>query len=116
MCERRQPYRIRQPVLLSRPSDTCQVVQTEIFLEKLRSGSCKVPASTQHLNLTPESVGMSEAELMTCVKAAFATNILHTESRIMSLLGEGFYTIGPSGEELLVCIRDSDVMCGCGVC
>ncbi len=29
---------------------------------------------------------------------------LHHESRIASLIGEGFYTIGPCGEELLSCI------------
>ena len=30
--------------------------------------------------------------------------VLHVESRIASAVGEGFYTIGPGGEELLAAV------------
>jgi hypothetical protein len=69
-----------------------EVAQAGVFTSKLQHGGCANHPST--CNLTLEEVGMSEAELMNNVRAAFATNILHTESRIMSLLGQGFYTIG----------------------
>lgn len=43
-----------------------------------------------------------------------ATFLLHVESRIASLLGKGFYTIGPCGEELMGCVglalRETDPM------
>jgi 2-oxoisovalerate dehydrogenase E1 component len=35
------------------------------------------------------------------ITAGMATFALHTESRIAAAMGEGFYTIGPCGEELL---------------
>jgi hypothetical protein len=39
---------------------------------------------------------------MLAIRAGFATSCTHTESRISSLIGHGFYTIGPCGEENLV--------------
>ena len=44
---------------------------------------------------------MSNAQIGAIVDGAFSTFLLHVESRIASLLGEGFYTIGPCGEENL---------------
>jgi 2-oxoisovalerate dehydrogenase E1 component len=44
---------------------------------------------------------MSAADAEVVLKAAFASYLLHVEGRIASLLGEGFYTIGPCGEELM---------------
>jgi 2-oxoisovalerate dehydrogenase E1 component len=37
----------------------------------------------------------------TVLDAALMTLALHTESRVASLMGKGFYTIGPAGEELM---------------
>ncbi|GBG28072.1 Pyruvate dehydrogenase E1 component subunit beta [Hondaea fermentalgiana] len=48
---------------------------------------------------TPASLTPDMAR--TWLRAGFATFLLHTEARIASYLGEGFYTIGPCGEELV---------------
>jgi 2-oxoisovalerate dehydrogenase E1 component len=45
--------------------------------------------------------GVSPEEAMLAIEAGFHTFNMHVESRIASLLGEGFYTIGPCGEELM---------------
>ena len=51
---------------------------------------------------------------MVCITAALATQLLHTEARTASLLGQGFYTIGPCGEELMsgagLALRQTDAM------
>ena len=44
---------------------------------------------------------MSESELLASFQSSIITMLLHTEARTASLLGEGFYTIGPCGEEAL---------------
>jgi len=46
-------------------------------------------------------VGLREEEVRLALDAGMATFVLHVESRIASHCGEGFYTIGPCGEELL---------------
>ena len=47
------------------------------------------------------TAGLGEDDLRVALDAALATLALHRESRIASMLGEGFYTIGPCGEEAL---------------
>jgi len=44
---------------------------------------------------------LSESQILLALDAAMATFHLHVESRIASLCGQGFYTIGPCGEEML---------------
>ena len=44
---------------------------------------------------------LSETQIRHCLDAMLATFCLHVESRIASLIGQGFYTIGPCGEEAL---------------
>jgi TPP-dependent pyruvate/acetoin dehydrogenase alpha subunit len=44
---------------------------------------------------------MSKEEIQLTIDAAMATFCLHVESRIAALVGKGFYTIGPCGEEML---------------
>ena len=44
---------------------------------------------------------MSPDQIRTSLDAAMATFHLHVESRIAALCGQGFYTIGPCGEEML---------------
>jgi hypothetical protein len=66
---------------------------------------------------TLESVGMSKEQALLLLDASLITMALHTgtrnntltyffisnpsESRIASLIGQAFYTIGPCGEELI---------------
>jgi TPP-dependent pyruvate/acetoin dehydrogenase alpha subunit/pyruvate/2-oxoglutarate/acetoin dehydrogenase E1 component len=44
---------------------------------------------------------MDSSQIRSCLDAAMATFCLHIESRIASMIGHGFYTIGPCGEEAL---------------
>ena len=44
---------------------------------------------------------MSPEDHLLCLDAAMATFSLHVHARISSLVGEGWYTIGPCGEEAL---------------
>jgi 2-oxoisovalerate dehydrogenase E1 component len=74
-----------------------EVRQQGIFVQKLRDGSCELPEGRASL----DEAGMSASRMLVNIQAGFCTNLLHTQSRIASLLGEGFYTIGPCGEEML---------------
>jgi len=47
---------------------------------------------------------ITPSQMLTSLDAAMATFHLHVESRIASLCGQGFYTIGPCGEEMLASI------------
>lgn len=77
-----------------------EVVEREHFEQLLRAGDTALPAS----GLAAADVGINPDMLNVAIDAAFATNQIHTESRIASLLGQGFYTIGPCGEELLAAV------------
>ena len=44
---------------------------------------------------------LSKSEHLLSLDAALATFSLHVHARVASLVGQGFYTIGPCGEELL---------------
>ncbi len=58
------------------------------------------------------TAGLGEDDVRVALDAAIATLALHRESRVASMLGEGFYTIGPCGEEALgavgLALRPSD--------
>eukprot|EP00053_Salpingoeca_punica_P011422 m.101829 g.101829 ORF g.101829 m.101829 type:complete len:783 (-) comp15670_c0_seq2:1623-3971(-) len=75
--------------------DLPESVQYTQFLKSLESGSCEALCK-QSLS----DSGISPATFLTVLDAGMATFLLHVESRISSALGEGFYTIGPCGEEL----------------
>jgi TPP-dependent pyruvate/acetoin dehydrogenase alpha subunit len=47
---------------------------------------------------------MSQEDIQVTLDSILATFCLHVESRIAALVGTGFYTIGPCGEELLSAI------------
>lgn len=47
---------------------------------------------------------LTPAQMRLTLDAAIATFHLHVESRIAALCGQGFYTIGPCGEEMLASI------------
>eukprot|EP00040_Diaphanoeca_grandis_P034178 m.210690 g.210690 ORF g.210690 m.210690 type:complete len:804 (-) comp33088_c0_seq1:655-3066(-) len=87
-----------------------EVIELDTFVQSLRNESCEAPVT----DLTFESVRMSKDQCMHIITAGLATATLHVESRIAALIGEGFYTIGPSGEELLSAIglilRNNDSM------
>jgi hypothetical protein len=55
---------------------------------------------------------MSAAQIVTTVDSALITFCLHVEARIAALIGVGFYTIGPCGEETLspigICLQPHD--------
>jgi 2-oxoisovalerate dehydrogenase E1 component len=55
---------------------------------------------------------MTPEQLDTIIDSAMMTFCLHVEARIASLVGQGFYTIGPCGEELMASVglslRDTD--------
>eukprot|EP01125_Pyxidicula_operculata_P010749 TRINITY_DN3538_c0_g1_i1.p1 TRINITY_DN3538_c0_g1~~TRINITY_DN3538_c0_g1_i1.p1 ORF type:complete len:755 (-),score=141.84 TRINITY_DN3538_c0_g1_i1:181-2445(-) len=77
-----------------------EVQQRKRFLTKLVEGKCVMPESgPSFIECTQK--GLTHDDVMSYITAGFATRLLHIESRIASLLGEGFYTIGPCGEELL---------------
>lgn len=44
---------------------------------------------------------LSAEDLKLSIRTGFATFLLHVEARIASSVGQGFYTIGPCGEEML---------------
>ena len=87
-------------------SQISEVKQREIFLKSLEeaaaaSNSLKKPnASLQRFH----DSGMTVSQLEQVVEAGMMTFLLHVESRIASSLGQGFYTIGPCGEESLSAI------------
>lgn len=57
---------------------------------------------------------MSKFQVRQSLTAALATFLLHVEARIASLIGKGFYSIGPCGEEALssaaLCFYQEDSM------
>ena len=92
-------------------AELAEVKQRARFGEQLRQGAAGAaspgpPAS----DLRQAALSRDDARLL--LDAGLATFLLHVEARIASLLGEGFYTIGPCGEELLgalgLALRDGD--------
>ena len=75
-----------------------EIVQRDIFLNDLTHGE---QSMRPHATSSTTPLQMSKQDLNTCLDAGLLTFALHIESRISSALGEGFYTIGPCGEEPL---------------
>eukprot|EP00011_Vannellida_sp_DIVA3-517-6-12_P005003 CAMPEP_0114614132 /NCGR_PEP_ID=MMETSP0168-20121206/5492_1 /TAXON_ID=95228 ORGANISM="Vannella sp., Strain DIVA3 517/6/12" /NCGR_SAMPLE_ID=MMETSP0168 /ASSEMBLY_ACC=CAM_ASM_000044 /LENGTH=776 /DNA_ID=CAMNT_0001825163 /DNA_START=60 /DNA_END=2390 /DNA_ORIENTATION=- len=78
-----------------------EVTASEKFKEELKTGAVSGPAYEEGGPASLSAAGMSEAQYKTVVTAGFCTSLLHKEARVASLLGQGFYTIGPGGEEVL---------------
>ena len=55
----------------------------------------------QVLQSTETSVQIKDKDMNALVDAGLLTFLGHCESRVASLLGKGFYTIGPCGEEVM---------------
>ncbi len=69
-----------------------EVVQRASFVRQLANAQCLYRAPK--FDLHPQ-------DHRTALSAGFATFAVHVQSRIASLKGQGFYTIGPCGEELM---------------
>ncbi len=83
------------------------------FKEQLRAGTCDLPSGGEELTFA--NVGFSKEDAMTLIRAGFASFALHCHSRVASMLSQGFYTIGPCGEELVgatgLVLRETDSAC-----
>jgi 2-oxoisovalerate dehydrogenase E1 component len=77
-----------------------EVIEQAAFVEQLRDAAT-MAASVPKGRDTFDAVGMGKDECLSALRAGFMTMALHTQSRVASALGHGFYTIGPCGEELL---------------
>ena len=77
-----------------------EVLQRERFKQQLDDGACQLPRAAADGRSFSDG-GLSSADALEAVDAGFLTFLLHVESRISSAVGQGFYTIGPCGEELL---------------
>ena len=57
---------------------------------------------------------MNSNQIRTTLDAALMTFTLHVEARIAALIGDGYYTIGPCGEEALssvaMCLQPYDAL------
>ena len=82
----------------------------QTFLEEKRTGTWRelTPNRTTIRPLTPPPGGyvheMTPFQIRLTLDAMLATFCLHVESRIAALLGHGYYTIGPCGEEALASV------------
>ena len=70
------------------------------FGEDLKNGACTAPEGFSSLSAS----GVTADQARMILQAAYATSLVHVESRVASSLGLGFYTIGPGGEELAACV------------
>ena len=89
-------------------SALAEVRQAARFAAQLQNGTC-----ISRTEATPGALRALGREVTRPIlQAGFATFQLHVESRVSSALGEGFYTIGPCGEELLagvgLALRETD--------
>mmetsp|Transcript_35105 Transcript_35105/g.100836 ORF Transcript_35105/g.100836 Transcript_35105/m.100836 type:complete len:796 (+) Transcript_35105:71-2458(+) len=79
------------------------------FREQLSTGAC-----CGEVTLTFRDAGLTNEDVRLALDASIATFHLHIESRIANHCGEGFYTIGPCGEELLsgvgLALRPTDLI------
>eukprot|EP00756_Hemistasia_phaeocysticola_P034406 Hpha_TRINITY_DN16518_c4_g1::TRINITY_DN16518_c4_g1_i1::g.134215::m.134215/K11381/bkdA; 2-oxoisovalerate dehydrogenase E1 component len=89
-----------------------EMVQATLFEKQLLSGDLEVPASCADWDL--ERAGITPEQFRVLIQGGMATSLLHVEARVAALLGLGFYTIGPGGEELAgvagVALRGNDAM------
>lgn len=83
-------------------SQITEVKQREIFLNYLLTNPPKVISQEKIQQF--QNSGMTLKELEQIVEAGLITFLLHVESRVASSVGQGFYTIGPCGEESLSAI------------
>lgn len=75
-----------------------EVRQRAAFLEALERGDAPATGHRPLLSVATKS------EVLAALQAGMATFCLHAEARVAAACGEGFYTIGPCGEELLAAV------------
>ena len=78
---------------VTRVADLAEVIDSATFPARVDAAIASRPAPTDASN-----------GVRTALTAAMATTHLHTQSRIASFEGGGYYTIGPCGEELLAAV------------
>ncbi len=59
------------------------------------------PAAQADARTRITAAGITNEELQSVLTAALTTFLVHVESRAAAIMGQGFYTIGPCGEELM---------------
>eukprot|EP00039_Didymoeca_costata_P012091 m.172946 g.172946 ORF g.172946 m.172946 type:complete len:817 (+) comp15379_c0_seq5:135-2585(+) len=100
-------------------ADTGSLIEVQTlnqFLQELKMNASKQHGPEESIAGRKKMVeaGMSESQCREVVTAGLVTMVLHVEARVAAALGEGFYTIGPGGEELMGCIgaqlKDTDSM------
>lgn len=87
-----------EKIVQSRENDLSKLAETiekKRFEDNLFNGKL---TKSHFKTSVPNSLNEEKTELI--LKSALATFLVHVESRISSSIGEGFYTIGPCGEEL----------------
>jgi hypothetical protein len=92
-------YTTKRAAKLAEISSFPELVQRDRLLNDLLAGETAMRPHATFVQSQPFQ--MSNADFNTCLDAALLTFALHIESRVSSALGEGFYTIGPCGEEAL---------------
>lgn len=71
------------------------------FVKRQSENPVKLPASNGTLSTDKYKHLLEPLDHLLSLEAGIATFSLHVHARIASLVGKGFYTIGPCGEELL---------------
>ena len=78
-------------------ANIAEVIQRKVLLDQLNRPIDVNPDIMRRFHQS----SMTDNELKLVAEAGLITFLLHVESRIASSVGQGFYTIGPCGEELL---------------
>ena len=102
MLRRRLPPSVMLRRRLSRRLSTAglpEVASAARFAARFEAALKTVPSAADLATLQqqPDNVRL-------VLRAALSTTHLHTQSRIAAYEGDGFYTIGPCGEELLAAV------------
>jgi len=79
--------------------DLAEFKQRDIFHQYIKAAAQE---SSDKLNAEAVAeISLKPDDVRLVLKASLATFLLHVEARIAAMVGQGFYTIGPCGEELL---------------
>mmetsp|Transcript_9392 Transcript_9392/g.20376 ORF Transcript_9392/g.20376 Transcript_9392/m.20376 type:complete len:816 (+) Transcript_9392:174-2621(+) len=108
-CRGFASYREKKEAQAGKIEQLPEVKRLRELREAIASGSLGAPSVAAP---TYKEVGLSKEDVDLAMDAAFATFLLHVQSRVSNFVGEGYYTIGPCGEEMLagvgLALRPSD--------
>ena len=100
---------IAKPETLRDVSNFSEVKQADAFRSQLEGWAAGAPPQP---SLSTSWCRARRDDLKIATTSAFATFLLHVQARVASSLGEGFYTIGPCGEETAaafgIALRETD--------